>query len=111
MYIVGDVVRSGAFYIQGGTKLTILNLISLAQGTNKTAAMGRASIIRSMPDGTATTITFNLNDVMRNQAPNLAMQAGDVLVLPRSGWKSFGTIALPAITQGAVNAGTLSLDR
>ncbi len=111
VYIVGDVVRSGAFYIQGGTKLTVLNLISLAQGTNRTAAMGRASIIRYLPDGTATTITFNLNKVMKNQAPNLAMQAGDVLVLPRSGWKSFGTLALPALTNGAVNAGSTTLER
>ncbi len=109
VYVMGDVVHSGAFYIQGGTKLTVLNLISLAQGTNKTAAMSRAILIRSMPTGRSETIHFDLNKVMKNEAPNLAMQAGDVLVLPRSGWKTFGEIALPSVTNGVINASAITL--
>ena len=103
VYIVGDVLRTGAFYMQSGQPLTILNLVSLAQGTNRTAAMGRASIVRSTADG-AITIPFNLNKVMKNQEPNLTLQAGDILVLPRSGWKDFGLTALPGITNAAAGA-------
>ncbi|MDE1178854.1 MAG: polysaccharide biosynthesis/export family protein [Edaphobacter sp.] len=109
VYIVGDVARSGAFFIQGGTTLTILNLLSLAQGANRTAAMGRAAIIRPEPDGTATTIHFNLDKVMKNEAPDLAMQAGDVLVLPRSGFKTFAATALPAATNSVTSAVVYSL--
>lgn len=108
VYIVGDVLRSGAFYIQGGTKLTVLNLLSLAQGANRTAAMSRASIVRPLPDGTATTIRFDMNKVMKNEQPNLAMQGGDVLVLPRSGLKSFALTALPGVTNAVVNAVAIS---
>ncbi len=109
VYVVGDVVHSGAFYLQGGTKLTVLDLISLAQGPNRTASMGHTSIIRPEPDGSAQTISFNLNEIMRNKSPNFAMQAGDVLVLPRSGWKSFGLTALPSVTNAVSNAIVLAL--
>ena len=109
VYIVGDVLRSGAFYIQGGTKLTILNLLSLAQGANRTAAMGHASIVRPASDGSATTIRFDLNKVMKNEEPNLAMRAGDVLVLPRSGFKSFSLTALSGLTNAVANAVAISL--
>lgn len=104
VYIVGDVLHSGAFYIQGGTKLTILNLLSLAQGANRTAAMSHASIVRATADGTAETIPINLNKIMKNEQANLALQAGDVVVLPRSGFKTFGYTALPGITNAVANA-------
>jgi polysaccharide biosynthesis/export protein len=109
IYVVGDVGHSGAFYLRGGTELRILDLIALAQGANRTAAMKRAALIRSMPNGTAQTIHFDLNKVMKNEAPNLAAHAGDVLVLPRSGWKTFATTALPGVSTAVANAASISL--
>jgi polysaccharide biosynthesis/export protein len=109
IYVVGDVAHSGAFYLRGGTELRILDLIALAQGANRTAAMKRAALIHPMPDGTAQTIHFNLDKVMKNQSPNLAAHAGDVLVLPRSGWKTFSTTALPGLTNAMSNAASISL--
>jgi polysaccharide biosynthesis/export protein len=104
VYIVGDMTRSGAFYVQNGQPLTILDLISLAQGPNRTAAMSRTTIIRNLPDGSVQSLRFNLDKVMKNQEKNLVLQAGDILVVPRSGWKSFGYVALPGITNAAANA-------
>ena len=104
VYIVGDTVRSGAFYIQNGQPLTILDLVSLAQGPNRTAAMGHVALIRPTPDGGAITIPLNLNKVMKNKEKNLVVTAGDVLVVPRSGWKTFGFIALPAFTGSVASA-------
>jgi len=104
VYIVGDTVHSGAFYIQNGQPLTILELVSLAQGVNRTAAMGHVALIRPTPDGKAVTIPMNLNKVMRNEETNLVVLAGDVLVVPRSGWKTFGFTALPALTNAVASA-------
>ncbi len=104
VYIVGDTVRSGAFYIQNGQPLTVLELVSLAQGVNRTAAMSHAALIRPTPDGKAITIPMNLNKVMKNEEKNLPVLAGDVLVVPRSGWKTFGFTALPAVTGAVANA-------
>jgi polysaccharide export outer membrane protein len=104
VYVVGDFVRSGAFYIQGGTKLTVLNLVSLAQGYNRTAAMSKASIIHPRPDGTAEIFRINLNKILKGQESSPVLQAGDVLVLPRSGVKDFALTALPGAANSVVSA-------
>jgi polysaccharide biosynthesis/export protein len=109
VYVVGDVGRSGAFYIQNGQPLTVLDLVSLAQGPNRTAAVSHVALIRNTLHGDPITVPFNLNKVMKNKAKNIVLEAGDVLVVPRSGWKTFGTTALPALTNAAVNAVSISL--
>jgi polysaccharide export outer membrane protein len=108
IYAVGDFVRSGAFYVQGGTKLTVLNVVSLAQGYNRTAAMGKASIIHPMPDGTAEIFRINLNKILKGQESSPVLQAGDVLVLPRSGVKDFALTALPGAANSVVSAAAYS---
>ncbi len=104
VYIVGDVTHSGAFPIQSGQHLRILDVVSLAQGATRTAAVTHASIVRPTPEGGAQSIPVNLNKVMKNQEPNLAMQAGDILVVPRSGVKDFGYLVLPGLTNAVVSA-------
>jgi polysaccharide biosynthesis/export protein len=104
IYAVGDFVRSGAFYIQAGSKLTVLNVVSLAQGYNKTAAMGKAAIIHPMPDGTAEILHINLNKILKGEESSPVLRAGDVLVLPRSGLKDFALTALPGASNAVVSA-------
>lgn len=104
VYVVGDVGHSGAFYIQVGSKLNLLNLIALSGGPNKTAAMSKSAIVRPMPDGSAQTIRFDMDRVMKNEDPNLVLQAGDVVVVPRSAWKNFETIILPTLTNSVTTA-------
>ena len=110
VYIVGDVNRSGAFYIQNGQPLTVLELLSLAQGTTRTSAVSRVAIVRPDANGGALTIPLNLNKVMKNETKNIALEAGDILVVPRSGWKSFGMTALPALTNAGASAGAFTLE-
>ena len=99
VYVVGDVVHSGSFPMPYGQKLTVLNAISLAQGSTRTSALSKVALIRSKGD-TAQTIPFDLSKVMKNESPNLVLEAGDVLVVPRSGAKTFTYLILP----GAINA-------
>jgi polysaccharide biosynthesis/export protein len=110
VYIVGDVNHSGAFYIQNGQPLTVLELLSLAQGTTRTSAMSRAAIVRPTASGVALTIPLNLNKVMKNETNNVALEAGDILVVPRSGWKSFGVTALPSLTNAGASAAAFSVE-
>ena len=109
VYVVGDVNRSGAFYIQNGQPLTVLDLVSLAQGATRTAAMSHVALVRPTPDGKAVTIPFNLNKVMKNESKNLVVEAGDVLVVPRSGWKTFTSTALPSLTNATANSVAFAL--
>jgi len=110
VYIVGDVTRSGAFYIQNGQALTVLELVSLAQGVTRTSAVKRASIVRPSATGAAVTIPVDLDKVMKNQTKNMALQAGDILVVPRSGWKTFEVTAFPTLVSGAVSVGAVSAE-
>lgn len=109
VYIVGDVARSGAFYIQNGQPLTVLDLVSLAQGPNRTAAMSHASLLRANADGTVLKFRFDLTKVMKSDEQNLILKAGDVVVVPRSGWKDFEIAALPGMTNALASAASYAL--
>ena len=50
IYVVGDVGRPSGLLVDNGT-LTVLQALALAGGTNHTAKMGGARIIRKTPDG------------------------------------------------------------
>jgi polysaccharide export outer membrane protein len=110
VYIVGDVTHSGAFYIQNGQPLTVMELLSLAQGATRTSATGHVSIVRHTANGGTSTIPINLDKVLKNEAKNIALEAGDVLVVPRSGWKTFEVTAFPALTNGAISAAAISVE-
>jgi len=106
VYIVGDVAHSGAFYVQNGQPLTVLDLVSLAQGPNRTALMSHTALIRSAPDGSILKFRLDLTKVMNSEEKNMVLQAGDVVVVPRSGWKNFGIVALPGLTNALAYAAT-----
>lgn len=110
IYVLGDVGHPGAYYIQNGKPLMILNVLSLAQGVNGTAGETRASIVRKTPDGVVT-VPLNIKDIRQSKAPDVALQADDILVIPRSGLKvalqSFLPGATLAITSTVVSAALL----
>lgn len=100
IYVVGDVAHPGEFFIRSGQHLTVLNAIALAQGLNPTAKTSKVSIIRRSGDG-AITIPVNLSHLDDTTEIMRLLRPDDVLVVPRSGAKSFMSVALPGIT-GAV---------
>src|SRR6202035_1980414 len=46
VYVVGDVGKPGGFLIENNDRLTVLQAIALAQGTNHTASLNHARLIR-----------------------------------------------------------------
>ena len=100
IYVVGDVGHPGEYLILNGQKLSVLNAIALAQGVNPTARASKASIVRKTATG-AETIPVNLNRIAKINGENLILRPADVLVIPRSGAKSFLNVVLPGVT-GAV---------
>lgn len=108
VYVVGDVAHSGAYYLQSGRTLTVLELVALAQGINRTAKMGKCSVVRKNPEGVET-IHFDLGKVMKSKAPNFTLLAGDVVVVPRSGLKDFAATAIPGITNAVASATAAAL--
>jgi polysaccharide export outer membrane protein len=83
VYVVGDVSRPSGFLVDNGT-LTVLQAIALAGGTNRTAKMGGARIIRKTPQGMIET-NVQLKKMLEAKAPDVTLQADDILFVPVSG--------------------------
>jgi polysaccharide export outer membrane protein len=108
IYVVGDVKSPGLFPMPYGKPLSVLNVLALTQGFNSTASTKKASIVRVTSGNTAETISLDLDKIMKNEAPTVELEASDVLVIPRSGSKTFWQYALPALTNAAAT-GAISI--
>ena len=85
VYVVGDVGRPSGFLVDNGT-LTVLQAIALAGGTNRTAKMGGVRLIRKTPTGMTET-TVPLKKMLEAKAPDVTLQADDILFVPISAGK------------------------
>jgi len=83
IYVVGDVGRPSGLLVDNGT-LTVLQAVALAGGTNHTAKMSGVCIIRKTPSGITET-KVQLKKMLEAKAPDVTLQADDILFVPVSG--------------------------
>ncbi|HEY1676350.1 MAG TPA: polysaccharide biosynthesis/export family protein [Candidatus Sulfotelmatobacter sp.] len=83
IYVVGDVGRPSGLLVDNG-ELTVLQALALAGGTNKTAKVGDARIIRKGPTGMTET-KIQIKKMLEAKAPDVTLQANDILFVPISG--------------------------
>jgi polysaccharide export outer membrane protein len=82
IYVVGDVGRPSGLLVDNG-QLTVLQALALAGGTNRTAKMGGARIIRKGPTGMTET-RVKLKQMLEAKTPDVTLQADDILFIPVS---------------------------
>ncbi len=99
VYVVGD-VRQPSGFVMENAHLTVLQAIAMAQGANPTASLGHAKLIRKTSGGAPQEIPIELNKIMAAKAPDLALEADDIVFVPNSAAKSFAR-SLGAIVQSA----------
>lgn len=83
--IMGEVNKPGAYPIKG--KLTVVELISLAQGFTKIAAPNKVKVIRPNQDGTKEEFFVKVYDLMNKDGADndaVELKAGDVVVVRES---------------------------
>jgi polysaccharide export outer membrane protein len=107
VYVVGDVGRPSGFLMDSG-HLTVLQAIALAGGTTRTANLGGTRIIHRGPDGLSET-PVELKKILRAKAPDVTMQADDILFVPTSATKVFAGRAMEAAMQAATAASIVAL--
>jgi polysaccharide export outer membrane protein len=83
IYVVGDVGHPSGLLVDNGT-LTVLQALALAGGTNRTAKMGGARILRKTLSGMTET-RIQLKKMLEAKAPDITLQADDILFVPVSG--------------------------
>jgi len=78
-YVLGQIARPGAYEIDKGW--TISQLVAVAGGPKTEAALARTLVMRK-----ETTIPVDLSQVLvdGNTSSNLALEAGDVVIVPES---------------------------
>jgi len=85
IYVVGDVGRPSGLLVDNGS-LTVLQALALAGGTNKTAKLGSARIIHKSPTGMVES-KLEIKKMLEAKAPDVTLQADDILFIPVSGAK------------------------
>jgi polysaccharide biosynthesis/export protein len=84
IYVVGDVGRPSGLLVDNGT-LTVLQALALAGGTNHTAKLSGARIIRKGPDGQMTETKIGIKKMLEAKTPDVTLHADDILFVPVSG--------------------------
>ncbi len=88
IYIIGDVKRTGAFALAEGQTVSVLQALAMAEGELKTAALSKASIKRVSGEDKRVSIPVDLDKILKQKAPDVQLQARDILVVPGSASQS-----------------------
>jgi polysaccharide export outer membrane protein len=100
VYVVGDVGHPSGFLMDSG-RLTVLQAIALAGGTNKTAKLSGVKIIRRGSGGMTET-PVQLKKILQAKASDQSLEAEDILFVPSSA----GKVAMGRTLEAALQAAT-----
>src|SRR5215472_7047146 len=106
VYVVGDVRTPGGF-VMDKPVVTVLQALALAQGANTTAKLDAARLIRRTGDQRED-VPIALKKILSSQAPDVNLQADDILFVPNSRAKSALHRGLEAIVQAATGVAIYS---
>jgi polysaccharide export outer membrane protein len=104
VYVVGDVGKPGGFLIENNDRLTVLQAIALAQGTNRTASLNHAKLIRKT-DGVRQEVPIPLKKILADKAADETLADGDILFVPSSAAKNAlrdAETALPGVAAASI---------
>ena len=100
VYVVGDVGRPGGFIMDNNERITVLQVLALAAGVNRSAAMGSARIIRRTPQGPSE-VQVPLKQMMAAKTSDMEMQPEDILFVPGSSAKNVVRRSMESVMQVA----------
>jgi polysaccharide export outer membrane protein len=107
IYVVGDVIRPGAFPIDPAQATTVVRALSLAWGPAQNAALKKAVLIREQPGGRTLT-TLNLKRMLRGLDPDIPVRDRDILFVPDSMAKNLLNRSLESVIQSAAGVSIYS---
>lgn len=107
VYVVGEVNRPSGFLMDGG-HISVLQAIALAGGTNSTAKLNAARIVRKGPSGPII-VPVQLKKLMEAKISDLPMQADDILFVPTSARKLLQARTADAAVQMATAVGIVAI--
>jgi polysaccharide export outer membrane protein len=88
IYVLGAVTKPGGYVMQEEGTLTLLQAVSLANGTTLPASLGTVYLLRRNLDGSEVDIALPYNKISHGKSADVKLQAADVLYIPTSKLKS-----------------------
>ena len=107
VYVVGEVGHPSGFLMDTG-RLTVLQAIALAGGTTRTAKLSGTRIIHKSDSGVTET-TVKLQKILAAKAPDVALEADDILFVPTSTSKLVAGRTIEAAMQAATAVSIIAI--
>jgi len=90
VYVVGDVLTSGAFELPENQAMTASKAIAWAGGPAKTARISKGILMRYEADGTRREYPMDFAAVLKGTRPDVEIRPNDIIFLPGSKGKTLG---------------------
>jgi polysaccharide export outer membrane protein len=103
VYVLGDVGRPGGFIMGNDGKMSLLQAVAMAGGTNRTSSMNGSRLIRKGASGYTET-AVPLKKILGGDRPDIQLQAEDILYIPSNSAKSLIYRTGPAVTASVAGA-------
>jgi polysaccharide export outer membrane protein len=97
VYVLGEVNRPGGFTMQNNGKITLLQALAQAGGTNRSASMNGATLLCKTADGYVRK-QIRIGDLVRGRGEDVELHASDILYVPNSVLKTVGQSTQAIVT-------------
>lgn len=88
VYVLGAVIRTGAYVLANdNSQMSVLKILSLAGGLQRTAKRSAAVILRKDDKGVQQQLSVDLGKIMARKAEDVPLSPNDILFVPESGGK------------------------
>jgi polysaccharide export outer membrane protein len=105
IYVIGAVKKAGGYVLSERVDMSVLQALSMAEGLERTAASGKAMILRGgSTSPNHTEIPVNIKNILAGKTSDVPLLANDILFIPTSAAKSASLRALEAIIQASTGA-------
>jgi polysaccharide biosynthesis/export protein len=105
VYVVGDVRHPMGVIMDNSGHITVLQALATAEGANPTSSLRNAKIVRKGDKGPID-IPVDIKKIMQAKAPDVTLQAEDVVFIPTSAAKNVGERTLQSIVNIATGVAT-----
>ena len=103
VYVIGDVKRAGGFVLGEKESISVLRVLSLAEGLGPSSQAQNSKILRVNPNGEQRTeIAVNIKEILSGKKKDIPLQSDDILFIPDSAGKKVLSRVADATLQAAV---------
>jgi len=102
VYVLGNVMRSGGYVLDGRRALSVETAMALAGGGGHAAALSRVHLVRTLEGGRKEDIVVAVDRIYKGKAPDVNLKDGDILYVPTSN----GRLAAEQAISSALSIGT-----